>query len=72
MIGTCKPKIIVDQKKTLMESSIKFAEFDNPDFIIMKEAILAFEKLFGDKENTEEQKGYIFNMISIINSKFGT
>jgi len=28
-----------------MESSLKFAEFDKPDFIIMKEAILAFEKV---------------------------
>jgi hypothetical protein len=29
----------------LIESSLKFAEFDTPDFIILKEAILAFEKI---------------------------
>ena len=60
MIGSSKPKIIIEQKKTLMESSLKFAEFDNPDFIIMKEAILAFEKLFVEKEITDEHKQYIF------------
>jgi len=45
MVGSSKPKIIVEHKKTLMESSLRFAEFDKPDFIIMKEAILAFEKI---------------------------
>lgn len=45
MIGTHKPKIILEHKKVLTESSLKFAEFDNPDFIIMKEAIIAFEKI---------------------------
>jgi hypothetical protein len=45
MIGSAKPKIITEHKKTLMEASLKFAEFDNPDFIIMKEAIIAFEKI---------------------------
>jgi len=45
MVGSSKPKILIEHKKTLVESSLKFAEFDNPDFIIMKEAILAFEKI---------------------------
>jgi len=66
---------------------MKFAEFDNPDFIIMKEAIMAFEKilLVQSKEEfkkagedgamntiSDEQKVYLFKMISVINSKFGT
>lgn len=45
MIGSSKPKILIDHKKVLMDSSLKFAAFENPDFIIMKEAILAFERM---------------------------
>ena len=63
-----------------MESSMKFAEFDHPDFIIMKEAIITFERILitQSKESKEEavisddQKMYLFKMISVINSKFGT
>ena len=79
MLGSSKPKVITDHKKVLMESSLKFAEFDKPDFIIMKEAILAFEKiiLLQDKSEeqpsaNDEQKMYLFKMISVINNKFGT
>jgi len=88
MIGTHKPKIILEHKKVLTESSLKFAEFDNPDFIIMKEAIIAFEKIILaqiGKENkresanttymnavSDEDKKYLFKMINVLNSKFGT
>ena len=80
MIGNCKPKIVIEHKKTLMESSMKFAEQEHPDFIIMKEAIIAFEKILitqsqQSKEEaviSDEQKMYLFKMISVINSKFGT
>ena len=63
-----------------MESSMKFAEQEHPDFIIMKEAIIAFEKILitqsqQSKEEaviSDEQKMYLSKMISVINSKFGT
>lgn len=45
MISAQKPKLIIDFKENLKDSSIKFAEFENPDFIIMKEAILMFENI---------------------------
>ena len=65
-----------------MESSLKFAEQENPDFIILKEAILAFEKILItqqtkkgtslDNEITDDQKTYIFKMLSSVNERFGT
>ena len=45
MLGSHRISILVDHKDKLYESSVKFAKFDSPDFIIMREAVLAFEKL---------------------------
>jgi hypothetical protein len=82
MVGTIKPKMILEHKDTLVKSSLKFAQFENPDFIIMKEAILCFEKIvINQVEKTkrdvymavsDEDKTYIFKMISVLNNKFGT
>ena len=74
--------MILEHKDTLMKSSLKFAQFENPDFIIMKEAILCFEKIVINQMEkskkdvyhvvSDEDKNYIFRMISVLNNKFGT
>ena len=46
MIATQKPKMIVDSKLELIAASKKFAAgFENPDFVILLEAIKTFEKI---------------------------
>ena len=45
MMGTCRVDILLDQKEKLYEHSLKFANFESPDYMIMKEAILAYEKI---------------------------
>ena len=45
MMGSCRVEILLDQKEKLFENSLKFAKYDSPDFIIMKEALLSFEKI---------------------------
>lgn len=48
MISSQKPKVLLDFKENLKNQSIKFAEFENPDFIIMKESILLFENILSE------------------------
>lgn len=45
MMGSCRVEILLDQKAKLYEMSLKFAHYESPDYIIMKEAILAYEKI---------------------------
>lgn len=45
MIGTHNIDVLLKQKTKLYESSLKFANFDTPDFILMKEAVMAFDKI---------------------------
>ena len=45
MMGSCRVEILLDQKDKLYQNSLKFAQYDSPDFIIMKEAVLSFEKI---------------------------
>jgi len=45
MIGSSRVEVLLNHKDKLYESSLKFAKFDSPDFIIMKEAVLAYEKI---------------------------
>jgi hypothetical protein len=45
MIGSSKAEILMKQKDTLFEHSLKFAKYQNPDFILFKEALLAYEKI---------------------------
>ena len=54
MIGTSKPKVVVEYKDTLVKSSSKFADFENPDFIIMREAVLTFKLIIQDLESKEK------------------
>ena len=79
MMGTCKVEILLDQKEKLYANSLKFAQYRSPDFIIMKEAVLAFEKILQhqiERDGTEgvkdEDKKYMFKMIAVIAKSFGT
>ena len=45
MMGSCRVEILLDQKEKLYEESLRFANYESPDYIIMKEAILAYEKI---------------------------
>ena len=49
MIGQSEPKIITSNLRLLKEKSLKFAEMDKPDFILMKEALITIEKVLIDK-----------------------
>ena len=44
-MGSCRLQTLLEQKAKLYEHSLKFANYDSPDYIIMKEAILAYEKI---------------------------
>ena len=44
-MGSCRVEILLDQKEQLYEHSLKFAKYESPDYIIMKEAVLAYEKI---------------------------
>jgi len=57
MIGSSNTEILLKQKDTLFEYSLKFAKFDKPDFILLKEALLAYEKIMIfqlAKQNSEQ------------------
>jgi hypothetical protein len=45
MIGSSNIDVILSQKENLYEYSLKYAKFDRPDYILLKEALLAYEKL---------------------------
>lgn len=44
-MGSHRVEILLDQKEKFYETFLKFANYDSPDYIIMKEAMLAFEKI---------------------------
>ncbi len=45
MIGASDINVLMTQKDNLYEYSLKYAKFDRPDFILLKEALLAYEKI---------------------------
>lgn len=45
MIGTHKIEVLEKNKHALQESSLKFAAYERPDFLLMQEALLAYEKI---------------------------
>jgi hypothetical protein len=45
MVGQNRVEVLLEHKEKLFESSLKFGKFDSPDFIILKEAILAYETI---------------------------
>ena len=45
MAGSHRIQYLIQNKEKLYSFSLKFAKYDSPDFIIMKEAILAYAKI---------------------------
>lgn len=45
IIGSSRPEILVDYKDNIIAASLKFANFENPDFVIMLEATRSIEKI---------------------------
>lgn len=45
MIGSTKIEVLMRQKDILFEHALKFAKFNKPDFILLKESLLAYEKI---------------------------
>ena len=80
MMGSCRVEILLDQKEKLYEQSLKFANYESPDYIIMKEAILAYEKIVQHQINrvgladgvTENDKRHLYQMLNVIGKNFGT
>lgn len=44
-MGQTKVDILTDHKDQLFEASLKFAKYDSPNFVIMKEAIIAYQTI---------------------------
>ena len=61
MVGSHQIEVLIDHKEQLFASSLEFAKFDSPDFIIMKEAMLAYEKIVLYKNDgvNESDKAYL-------------
>lgn len=61
MIGSSKIEALLDYKDLLYQNSIKFAKQERPDFMIMKEGLLAYEKIIisqiKDKEGARKSGG---------------
>jgi len=45
MAGSYRIEYLIENKEKLYQFSLKFAKFESPDFIILKEAVLAYEKI---------------------------
>jgi hypothetical protein len=69
MIGANRVEILIQHKEKLYEKSLNFAKSEAPDYIIMKEAVMCFDKIIIaqiEKANnspdalTESDKKYLF------------
>ena len=49
MIGSSDIQVLLNQKDNLYESSLRYAKMERPDFILLKEALLAYEKIIVHK-----------------------
>ena len=80
MIGTSDINVLLSQKDHLYEYSLKYAKFDRPDFILLKEALLAYEKIILHQQNSlkqanmigDQDKKYLFNLLQVVIKTFGT
>lgn len=80
MIGSCRVEVLLDQKEKLYEESLRFANYESPDYIIMKEAVLAYEKIVEHQISrvglqdgvTDNDKKHLYQMINVIGKNFGT
>ena len=84
MITTANPNKTVELKDKIQDQSLKFAEeFESPDFVLIKEALLIFEcllsktKLQVEGESpfdnaSDKDKRYLFTMMMVLVKHFGT
>lgn len=83
MIGTNKVEVLTKQKEVLFEFSLRYAKFDKPDFILLKESILAYERIIYHQQQisknidpsaavNEGDKKHIFNLLNVVINTFGT
>lgn len=68
----------------MFEYSLHFAKFDKPDYILLKEALLAYEKIIisqiirgasnDNKDNliNDNDKKYLFQLFNVVIHNFGT
>jgi hypothetical protein len=71
MIGSSEINVLLNQKDNLYEYSLKYAKFDRPDFILLKEALLAYEKIILHQQTSsksenmigDHDKRYLFNLL---------
>jgi len=72
MIGTHKIEVLEKNKHALQESSLKFAAYERPDFLLMQEALLSYEKIMQhqgrhvDSTVAEKDKEFIFNHLKVV------
>lgn len=79
-MGSCRVEILLKQKEKLYEFSLKFANYESPDYIIMKEAILAYEKIVKHQIDrvgmsdgvTDNDKKHLYQMLNVIGKNFGS
>jgi len=55
MIGSSDIQVLLHQKDNLFETSLRYAKVERPDFILLKEALLAYEKIIIHKQVTLNQ-----------------
>ena len=80
MMGSCRVEILHAQKQELYAKSLKFAEYDSPDYIILREAVQAYEKIVQHQVSqvgivdgvTDNDKKHLFQMMSVLAKNFGT
>ena len=78
MITAGNPLKTADAKGPLMKSSLEFARFASPDFILIKEAVMIFQCQLASSPAasldtaSEDDKRYIFTMMQVLMTTFGT
>jgi hypothetical protein len=56
MIGSSDIQVLLHQKDNLFETSLRYAKIERPDFILLKEALLAYEKIIIHKQAALNQQ----------------
>lgn len=87
MIGSAKVDVIIEYKNQLYNNSIKFAKMPQPDFILIQEALLTYEKVIIHQMSTrrrdanerlsqasisDSDKQYLLQIFKVIINSFGT
>ena len=80
MMGNQKVEILNSMKVQLQEKSLLFANYEQPDFILLKESILAFEKILQGYISsvgpttgiTDSDKRHLLQLLNVVGNNFGT